>query len=92
MHALFPQGTDINEKDWLGYAPLHWACYFGDWLGYAPLHWACYFGYADVAELLLDSGANPNLISDTARTPLEIAKAMDYDKIAELLRKHGAKE
>ena len=77
MRALFPQGTDINEKDWLGYA---------------PLHWACYFGYSDVAELLLYSGANPNLISDTGRTPLEIAKAMVYDKIAELLRKHGAKE
>ena len=40
----------------------------------------------------LDSGANPNLISDTARTPLEIAKAMDYQQIAELLRKHGANE
>ena len=63
-----------------------------DWLGYAPLHWACYFGYADVAELLLDNRADPNLVSDTGRTPMEIAEAMDYKQIAELLRKHGAKE
>ena len=37
-------------------------------------------------------GAHPNLISDTGRTCLEIAIAMDYKEIAELLKKHGAKE
>jgi hypothetical protein len=77
IRTLLSEGDSISDKDWLGYA---------------PLHWACYFGYADVAELLLHSGANPNLISDTGRTPLEIAKTMDYKQIAELLRKHGAKE
>lgn len=58
---------------------------------YAPLHWACYFGYADVAELLLDSEVNPNLISDTGRITLEIGKATDYEQIVDLLRKHGVK-
>jgi len=77
INETLSTGTDINEKDWLGYT---------------PLHWACYFGYADLVTLLIDKGASPNLISDTGRTCLEIATAMDYGEIAELLEKHGAKE
>ena len=75
INEMLEAGTDINEKDWLGYA---------------PLHWACYFGYADLVTLLIDKAADPNLISDTGRTCLEIATAMDYGEIAELLKKHGA--
>jgi ankyrin repeat protein len=77
IDELLVADTDINDKDWLGYA---------------PLHWACYFGLADVVKLLMDSGANPNLVSDTGKTPTGIAKAMDYEQIAALLHKHGAKE
>jgi ankyrin repeat protein len=77
INELLDAGTDVNEKDWLGYA---------------PLHWACYFGYVDLAELLISKGAKPSLVSGTGRTPLEIATSMQYDNIAELLRKHGAKE
>jgi len=77
IQSLISKGTDINEKDWLGYT---------------PLHWAIYFGYFDVAEILIAAGANPNIKSDTGRTPLEIATDMDYNHLAELLRKHGAKE
>ena len=72
---LLAKGENVNAKDWLGYA---------------PLHWAVYFGYLDVAELLLDKGAAPNLKSDTGRTPLEIASEMAFEEIVELLRKHGA--
>ena len=74
---LLSEEVDVNEKDWLGYA---------------PLHWACYFGYPDLVELLVTKGANTNLISDTGRTPLEIVTEMDYENIAELLKKHRAKE
>ena len=72
IRKMLTEGTDVNEKDWLGYA---------------PLHWAFYFGYLDVAELLLDNGADPNLKSDTGRTPLEISTVMGYDDIVELLHK-----
>ena len=75
INEMLASGTDINEKDWLGYA---------------PLHWACYFGCNDLVTLLIDKGADPNLLSDTGRTCLEIATAMDYGEIAELLKKHGA--
>lgn len=77
IQVLLSEGNGVNEKDWLGYA---------------PLHWAIYFGYPDVANLLISQGADPNLLSDTGRTPLEIAKAMEYDGLTELLRKHGAKK
>jgi hypothetical protein len=75
--ALLNAGADVDEKDWLGYT---------------PLHWACYFGYADVAQVLLVCKADPNLKSDTGRTPIAIATAMNYDNIADLLRQRGAKE
>jgi len=75
IDEMLTVGADIIEKDWLGYT---------------PLHWACYFGYTDLVELLLSKGADPNLISDTGRTCLEIATEMNYDSISELLRKHGA--
>lgn len=77
IKELLEKGEDVNAKDWLGYA---------------PLHWAIYFGYSDIAEMLISKGASPNLISDTGRTPLEIAGAMDYGDLVELLKKHGAKE
>ncbi|MBN1972915.1 MAG: ankyrin repeat domain-containing protein [Sedimentisphaerales bacterium] len=77
INEMLEAGTDINEKDWLGYA---------------PLHWACYFGFADLVTLLIDKGADVNKISDTGRTCLEIADAMDYKELVELLKKHGAKE
>jgi ankyrin repeat protein/acetyl esterase/lipase len=77
INETLATGIDVNEKDWLGYA---------------PLHWACYFGYLDVAGLLLDNVADSNLKSDTGRTPLEIAAMMEYTKIVDLLRKHAAKE
>ena len=76
IEQLLAQGEGINDKDWLGYA---------------PLHWACYFGYADLVTLLIDKGANVNLISNTGRTCLEIATTMDYGELAELFKKHGTK-
>ena len=77
IRKMLAEDTNVNEKDWLGYA---------------SLHWAVYFGYPDVAEILISEGTNPNVLSDTGRTPLEIAEEMGYEKIVELLKKHGAKE
>jgi ankyrin repeat protein len=77
INRLLAAGEGINDKDWLGYT---------------PLHWAVYFGYADLVELLVSKGADPNIKSDTGRHALEIAKAMAYPELEALLRKHGAKE
>ena len=61
INELLDAGTDINEKDWLGYT---------------PLHWAVYFGYHDLVELLISKGADPTIQSDTGRSALEIARSM----------------
>jgi len=76
IEQLLAQGEGIDEKDWLGYT---------------PLHWAVYFGYSDLIELLISKGADPDIQSDTGRYALEIARAMTYPELEALLRKHGAK-
>jgi len=76
INKLLAAGEGINDKDWLGYT---------------PLHWAVYFGYLDLIELLISTGADPNIQSDTGRYALEIAHAMAYPELEALLRKLGAK-
>ena len=76
IEQLLAQGEGINDKDWLGYT---------------PLHWAIYFGYPDLTELLISKGADPDIQSDTGRYALEIARAMAYPELEALLRKLGAK-
>jgi len=83
IEQLLAQGEGIDDKDWLGYT---------------PLHWAVYFGYPDLVELLISKGADPNIQSDTGRFALEIARAMtspeekfDFTNLEALLRKLGAK-
>jgi ankyrin repeat protein len=75
IEQLLAQGEGVNDKDWLGYA---------------PLHWAVYFGYSDLIELLISKGADPDIQSDTGRYSLEIARAMAYPELEALLRKLGA--
>ncbi len=76
IEQLLAQEEGINDKDWLGYT---------------PLHWAVYFGYSDLIELLISRGADPDIQSDTGRHALEIARAMAYPELEALLRKLGAK-
>jgi ankyrin repeat protein len=76
IEQLLAKGEGINEKDWLGYT---------------PLHWAVYFGYPDLVELLVSKGADPDIQSNTGRYALEIARTMAYPELEVLLRKLGAK-
>jgi len=76
IDKLLSAGEGINDKDWLGYT---------------PLHWAVYFGYSDLIELLISKGADPNVQSNTGRFALEIARAMAYPELEALLRKLGVK-
>jgi len=76
IEQLLAQEEGINDKDWLGYT---------------PLHWAVYFGYSDLIELLISKGADPDIQSNTGRYALEIARAMAYPELEALLRKLGAK-
>ena len=76
IEHLLAQGEGINDKDWLGYT---------------PLHWAVYFGYPDLIELLISKGADPDIQSNTGRYALAIARSMTYPELETLLHKLGAK-
>lgn len=50
-----------------------------------PLHWAIDRGFDNIAELLLEHGANPNVVSKFLKTPYSIAKEKNNDFIVNLI-------
>jgi ankyrin repeat protein len=70
-----------------------------------PLYWAAWPKYHDVkgehaydlptreqlVKLLLDNGADPNIVAGDGHTALDVAEAARADGIAKLLRQHGGK-
>ncbi|XP_066307342.1 protein VAPYRIN-like [Miscanthus floridulus] len=58
--------------------------------GHRPLHLAVEGGHAEAVELLLDIGADVNARTRRGGTPLEMAEAMGYEAIAQLLCARGA--
>jgi len=70
-----------------------------------PLHWAAWPSVDDVegthphdvdarvtlVTMLLDAGADPNLVSGIGWTALDFALAGKAERVAALLRQHGAK-
>jgi ankyrin repeat protein len=62
----------------------------GGAFGFSALHTAAWHGFADIADALLDAGANPNLPDRQDRTPLEIALSQRQTRFADLLVTRGA--
>ena len=70
-------GTSVNAKD--------------EAYGGMPLHWAAYRGRKEVAEFLINEGADVNAKNQADATPLDKAIEKNRDETAGLLRKHGGK-
>jgi hypothetical protein len=60
--------------------------------GITPLLAAICNGQEATVKILLDNGANPELMNRAGITPLRLAREKKYSKIEELLIKKGAKE
>ncbi len=60
--------------------------------GWALLHMASYFGHAEVAQLLLDRGADVHIrsVNELGNTPLHSALAGRRYDLADVLVRHGA--
>lgn len=58
--------------------------------GATALHWAALKGYADVAEFLLRSGADPSARNRDGETPLDVAERGGRTGVASVLRQSGA--
>jgi ankyrin repeat protein len=56
-----------------------------------PLYWAAYLGRTQLAQRLLEKGADPNRLAGDGRTPLDIAEEKGRAETAALLRQHGAR-
>jgi ankyrin repeat protein len=70
-------GTNVNAKD--------------EAYGGMPLHWAAYSGRNEVAEFLINEGADVNAKNQADATPLDKAIEKNRDETVSLLRKHGGK-
>jgi len=49
-------------------------------------------GHTDVVKVLLDKGANVNVIGEDGETALMYAKEGNYTKIIEMLKQYGARK
>ena len=61
--------------------------------GFTALHYAAFFGQEEAAQILLDHGAETNLVARNATihvTPLHSAAAGSHPGIVKLLLEHGA--
>jgi len=107
LQLLISSGADVNARDMMGYTPLFYAVQGGqkkaaelliggganvnarDGYGNTPLHHAAVRGHYDMCEVLVSNGADVGSRNLTGGTAVAMAKD---SRIAELLRKHGAKE
>jgi len=59
---------------------------------WTPLFWAAVTGHKNIAEFLIDKGADINAKNARGDTPLDIAIKNDHKELTDLLRRHGAVE
>ncbi len=57
--------------------------------GRTALHYTAITGKGEVAEWLLENGADPQAVDTKGRTPADMAEEVGYRKVARLLRPHA---
>ncbi|KAL8787605.1 MAG: hypothetical protein Q9195_007693 [Heterodermia aff. obscurata] len=86
VSARIPDSTYLNWVTYLGHIP-HEA-YECAWI--TPLHNAAGHGHAEVAEILLSSGADLNATGCQGYTPFSVAVHAGHTDVVKILLDHGA--
>lgn len=60
--------------------------------GWTALHYCAGLGFVELAEVLIQRGADINALDDEGKTPLRVAIESDRQEVAELLRRRDASE
>ena len=77
VRAILAAGTELERAD-----PL----------GRTSLYLAAELGYAEIVSMLLEAGANPNIITKQDMTPLKTAQQRGHGNVVDVLRKHGVEQ
>jgi hypothetical protein len=83
VEAALAAGASVNAVDERGLSPLGLS-------GFTPLGLAAAYGHRNVAEFLLDRGANVDATDSLKHTPLQMAAEYGNADVAALLLDHGA--
>jgi uncharacterized protein len=59
--------------------------------GWTLLHHQALAGSAASVKILLDQGANPNAVTTSGKTPLQLARSLHWDKVIALLMAKGGR-
>ncbi|XP_031195938.1 DNA-binding protein RFXANK isoform X3 [Mastomys coucha] len=87
----------INKPDERGFTPLIWASAFGeietvrfllDWNGGTPLLYAVRGNHVKCVEALLARGADLTTEADSGYTPMDLAVALGYRKVQQVMESH----
>jgi ankyrin repeat protein len=93
VRRLLTSGTDPNIATQYGWCPLVSILLALPSMTFSDRHqhWAAGSGHYDCTKLLLEFGADPNPLSDTSLTPLDIAVTHERDRTIALLLEYQAK-
>ena len=56
-----------------------------------PLHWAAALNREEMAKLLLENGADPNILAGTGLTALDVAEQAGAEEVVSLIEQRGGK-
>lgn len=85
VRLMLGKGADIAARDSNGMTPLHWVAKGG----YAKNRWNDQKSGSEVAKLLLEHGANPNIADNDGKTVFHYAAEAELQGVFRLLREKG---